>query len=154
MALRFLPVMASPDWPPGVPRRVDRSLRSATRSLCRERPASTSTGTTTPSTGEVLDATHRAGMGRDRRRQGPPPCRGHRPRGDPAAVAPSRQHRTRHADSREVLSMLLGELTAVPWPPPHRVPPGTVLSTWRTAIGEAPLQQLHRELLAAVVTEH
>jgi hypothetical protein len=29
-----------------------------------------------------------------------------------------------------------------------------VLSTWRTAIGEAPLQQLLRELLAAVVTEH
>jgi hypothetical protein len=29
-----------------------------------------------------------------------------------------------------------------------------VLSTWRTAIGEAPLQQLQRELLAAVGAEH
>ena len=29
-----------------------------------------------------------------------------------------------------------------------------MLSTWRTAIGEAPLQQLQRELLAAVVAEH
>ena len=58
------------------------------------------------------------------------------------------------ADSREVLTTLLGELTAVPWQRPHAVPSGTVLSTWRTAIGEAPLQQLQRELLAAVVTEH
>jgi hypothetical protein len=58
------------------------------------------------------------------------------------------------ADSREVLTTLLGELTAVPWQRPHTVPSGTVLSTWRTAIGEAPLQQLQRELLAAVVTEH
>jgi hypothetical protein len=58
------------------------------------------------------------------------------------------------ADSREVLTTLLGELTAVPWQRPHAVPSPTVLSTWRTAIGEAPLQQLQRELLAAVVTEH
>ena len=56
------------------------------------------------------------------------------------------------ADSREVLTTLLGELTAVPWQRPHTVPSGTVLSTWRTAIGEAPLQQLQRELLAAVAT--
>src|SRR6478672_3189765 len=58
------------------------------------------------------------------------------------------------ADSREVLTTLLGELSAVPWQRPHTVPSGTVLSTWRTAIGEAPLLQLQRELLAAVVTEH
>ena len=58
------------------------------------------------------------------------------------------------ADPREVLTTLLGELTAVPWQRPHAVPSATVLSTWRTAIGEAPLQQLQRELLAAVVTEH
>ena len=57
------------------------------------------------------------------------------------------------ADSREVLSTLLGELTAVPWQRPHAVPSGTVLSTWRTAIGPAPLQQLQRELLAAVAAE-
>jgi hypothetical protein len=58
------------------------------------------------------------------------------------------------ADSREVLTTLLGELTAVPWQRPHAVPSPTVLSTWRAAIGEAPLQQLQRELLAAVVAEH
>lgn len=58
------------------------------------------------------------------------------------------------ADAREVLTALLGELTAVPWQRPHTVPSPTVLSTWRTAIGAAPLQQLQRELLAAVVTEH
>jgi Transposase DDE domain len=58
------------------------------------------------------------------------------------------------ADHREVLSTLLGELTAVPWQRPHAVPSPTVLSTWRAAIGEAPLQQLQRELLAAVVAEH
>jgi hypothetical protein len=34
------------------------------------------------------------------------------------------------------------------------VPSGTVLSTWRAAIGEAPLRELQREWLAAVVAEH
>ena len=58
------------------------------------------------------------------------------------------------ADSREVLTTLLGELTAVPWRRAHAVPSGTVLSTWRAAIGEAPLQQLQREVLAAVGAEH
>jgi hypothetical protein len=58
------------------------------------------------------------------------------------------------ADHREVLSTLLGGLLEVPWRRPHAVPSGTVLSTWRAAIGEAPLLQLQRELLAAVVTEH
>jgi hypothetical protein len=58
------------------------------------------------------------------------------------------------ADHREVLTTLLGELTAVPWQRPHAVPSPTVLSTWRAAIGEAPLLQLQRELLAAVVAEH
>jgi hypothetical protein len=53
-----------------------------------------------------------------------------------------------------VLTTLLGELTAVPWQRPHAVPSPTVLSTWRAAIGEAPLLQLQRELLAAVVAEH
>ena len=50
------------------------------------------------------------------------------------------------ADSREVLTTLLGELTAVPWQRSHAVPSPTVLSTWRAAIGEAPLQQLQQEL--------
>jgi len=58
------------------------------------------------------------------------------------------------ADHREVLTTLLGELSAVPWRRAHAVPSGTVLSTWRAAIGEAPLQQLQRELLAAVGAEH
>ena len=58
------------------------------------------------------------------------------------------------ADSREVLTTLLGELTAVPWQRPHAIPSGTVLSSWRAAIGEAPLQQLQRQLLAAVTAEH
>jgi Transposase DDE domain len=58
------------------------------------------------------------------------------------------------ADAREVLTTLLGELTAVPWQRPHVVPSATVLSTWRAAIGEVPLQQLQRELLAAVDAEH
>jgi hypothetical protein len=58
------------------------------------------------------------------------------------------------ADHREVLTTLLGELTTVPWQRPHTVPSGTVLSTWRAAIGEAPLRELQREWLAAVVAEH
>jgi Transposase DDE domain len=58
------------------------------------------------------------------------------------------------ADSREVLTTLLGELTAVPWRRVHAVPSGTVLSTWRAAIGEAPLQRLQREVLDAVIGEH
>jgi hypothetical protein len=58
------------------------------------------------------------------------------------------------ADHREVLTTLLGELTAVPWRRVHAVPSPTVLSTWRAAIGAAPLRQLQRELLAAVGAEH
>ena len=58
------------------------------------------------------------------------------------------------ADHREVLTTLLGELPEVPWRRPHTVPLGTVPLSWRTAIGEAPLQQLQRELLAAVGTQH
>ena len=58
------------------------------------------------------------------------------------------------ADHREVLTTLLGGLLEVPWRRPHAVPSPTVLSTWRAAIGEAPLLQLQRELLAAVGTEH
>ena len=53
-----------------------------------------------------------------------------------------------------MLATLLGQLLEVPWRRAHTVPSGTVLSSWRTAIGEAPLQQLQRELLAAVGAEH
>ena len=52
-----------------------------------------------------------------------------------------------------MLTTLLRELTAVPWQRPHTVPSGTVRSTWRTAIGKAPLQRLLREVLDAVIAE-
>jgi len=58
------------------------------------------------------------------------------------------------ADHREVLTTLLGELVEVPWQRKHTVPSGTVLSTWRTAIGAAPMAAVQRELPAAVVAEH
>lgn len=58
------------------------------------------------------------------------------------------------ADSREVLTTLLGDLIGVPWRRAHSVPSSTVFSTWRAAVGPAALQQLQRELLAAVVAEH
>ena len=58
------------------------------------------------------------------------------------------------ADAREVLTTLLGDLVGVPWRRAHAVASGTVLSTWRAAIGPAPLQELQREVLAAVVAEH
>lgn len=58
------------------------------------------------------------------------------------------------ADAREVLTTLLGDLLEVPWRRAHAVPSGTVLSTWRAAIGPAPLQELQQRVLAAVVAEH
>jgi hypothetical protein len=58
------------------------------------------------------------------------------------------------ADYREVLATLLGDLLLVPWRRAHTVPSGTVLSTWRAAIGAAPMAWLQSELLAAVVAEH
>jgi hypothetical protein len=54
------------------------------------------------------------------------------------------------ADARHVMGTLLGDLLAVPWRRAHAVPSGTVLSRWRTAIGQAPLQQLKQQWLAAV----
>ncbi|MGH3933358.1 MAG: transposase [Pseudonocardiaceae bacterium] len=58
------------------------------------------------------------------------------------------------ADYREVLATLLGDVILVPWRRAHVVPSGTVLSTWREAIGTAPMTLLQSELLAAVVDEH
>ena len=58
------------------------------------------------------------------------------------------------ADTREVLSTLWGDLVAVPWRRAHPVPSPTVLSTWRAAIGPAPVRELQRLLLGAVVAEH
>ncbi|HEY6798558.1 MAG TPA: transposase [Kineosporiaceae bacterium] len=56
------------------------------------------------------------------------------------------------ADARQVMATLLGDLLAVPWKRPHTVPSGTVLSTWRTAIGPAPLLALQQLVLNAAVT--
>ena len=58
------------------------------------------------------------------------------------------------ADHHQVLSVLLGDLLGVPWRRAHAVPSGTVLSTWRAAIGPAPLQEMQELLLASVVGEH
>ena len=53
------------------------------------------------------------------------------------------------ADARQVMATLLGDLLGVPWKRPHTVPSGTVLSTWRTAIGPKPLLVLQDLVLAA-----
>src|ERR1019366_10284814 len=58
------------------------------------------------------------------------------------------------ADYGEVMSALLGDLVLVPWQRPFQVPTGKVLSSWRTALGPAPLTGLKRRLLAAVDAEH
>jgi len=55
-----------------------------------------------------------------------------------------------HADARQVMATLLGDLLTVPWRRAHAVPSGTVLSRWRTAIGPSPLQQLKQQWMAAV----
>jgi hypothetical protein len=56
------------------------------------------------------------------------------------------------ADARQVMATLLGDLLLVPWRREHAVPSATVLSSWRTAIGQAPLQRLQQQWLAAVNT--
>ena len=43
------------------------------------------------------------------------------------------------ADYGEVMAALLGDLVLVPWHRPYEVPTGKVLSTWREALGPAPL---------------
>jgi hypothetical protein len=58
------------------------------------------------------------------------------------------------ADYGEVMAALLGDLVLVPWQRPCQVPTGKVLSTWRTALGPAPLTGLQRRVLAAVDAEH
>ena len=57
-------------------------------------------------------------------------------------------------DYAEVMAALLGDLVLVPWQRPYQVPTGKVLSTWRTALGPAPLAGLQDRLLAAVGAEH
>ena len=46
------------------------------------------------------------------------------------------------ADYGEVMAALLGDLVLVPWQRRHEVPTGKVLSTWREALGPAPLAGL------------
>jgi hypothetical protein len=58
------------------------------------------------------------------------------------------------ADYGEVMATLLGDLVLVPWQRPYQVPTGKVLSTWRTAVGPAPLAGLQARLLAAAGAEH
>jgi hypothetical protein len=58
------------------------------------------------------------------------------------------------ADYGEVMAALLGDLVLVPWQRPYEIPTGKVLSTWRTALGPAPLAGLQARLLAAVDDEH
>src|SRR5438046_7783606 len=54
----------------------------------------------------------------------------------------------------EVIGILLGDLSLVPWQRPYRVPTAAVACTWREAIGPAPLEQLPDLLLAGVDGEH
>jgi hypothetical protein len=58
------------------------------------------------------------------------------------------------SDARTVMATLLGDLLGVPWKRPHTVPSGTVLSTWRTAIGPEPMLELQRLVLDAAVDQH
>ena len=58
------------------------------------------------------------------------------------------------ADYGEVMAAVLGDLVLLPWHRPYQVPTGKVLSTWRTALGPAPLAGLQARLLAAVGAEH
>ena len=61
---------------------------------------------------------------------------------------------TPDAGYAEIMAALLGDLVLVPWQRPYQVPTAKVLSTWRTALGPAPLAELQARLLAAVDAEH
>jgi hypothetical protein len=54
----------------------------------------------------------------------------------------------------EVLGILLGDLTLVPWQRPYRVPTAAVACTWREALGLEPLERLRDLALAGVDGEH
>jgi len=58
------------------------------------------------------------------------------------------------ADYAEVITALAGDLVLVPWQRPYQAPTAKVLSTWRTALGPAPLAVLQDRLLAAVDAGH
>ena len=57
------------------------------------------------------------------------------------------------ADARAVMATLFGDLLGVPWRRRHTVASGTVLSTWRTAIGPEPLLALQRLVVEATAVE-
>src|SRR5260370_36787022 len=52
------------------------------------------------------------------------------------------------------MAVVVRDLVLVPWARPYQVPAGKVLSTWRTALGPAPLAGLQARLLAAAGAEH
>lgn len=57
-------------------------------------------------------------------------------------------------DYAEVMAALIGDLAAVPWQRLWAAPTATVVSTWRDAVGPAPLEELRDMLLAAIDAEH
>jgi hypothetical protein len=54
----------------------------------------------------------------------------------------------------EVTEALLGDLALVPWQRPYRVPGAAAVSTWRKALGPAPLERLRDWVLAGIDGEH
>jgi hypothetical protein len=54
----------------------------------------------------------------------------------------------------EVTEALLGDLALVPWQRPYRVPGAAAVSTWRKALGPAPLERLRDRVLAGIDGEH
>jgi hypothetical protein len=54
----------------------------------------------------------------------------------------------------EVMAALIGDLAAVPWHRPYRLPTATVACAWREAMGPGPLEELRDLLLAAISDEH
>jgi hypothetical protein len=58
------------------------------------------------------------------------------------------------SDYADVTQALLGDLAAVPWKRPYRLPTATVICTWREAVGPEPLEQLQDLVLAGLDAEH
>ena len=58
------------------------------------------------------------------------------------------------ADYQEIMTTLFGDLAYVPWKRRFTIPSPTVLSTWRAAIGPAPLKLLQDRVFAAADAEH
>ncbi len=58
------------------------------------------------------------------------------------------------SDYADVTQALLGDLAAVPWQRPYRLPTATVICAWREAVGAEPLEQLQDLMLAGLDAEH